>query len=433
MSKLNSNRPWFEATLWLLLIGPFFFLTYNFANEVSANRDDVGSIVFEWERLIPFLSWTIFPYWSIDLLYGLSLFVCATRAELRTHVGRMLTAQIVAVTCFLLFPLQLIAQKPEVDGLAGALFDLLGHFDQPYNQAPSLHIALLVVLWDVFRRNTPRWAYLAVDLWTLLIAASVLTTYQHHFIDIPTGFLLGLVCLWLWPFEGPSPVRALAFARDKRRLTIGFIYLAGGGLAAALASYLQGWFLWLFWPAVSLAMVAGFYLALGARGFQKRADGSHSLAAKCLLLPYLIGARINARLWTWRDRDSRLVRENVWIGCLPGRNDKLDRFATVIDLSAEISAPRSVGKARYLAEPLLDLVDPDEQTLRDVANAIEEARKDGPVLVCCALGYSRSAATVAAWLCLTERASSLEEAASIVREARPRIALKTKGLSLARM
>jgi protein-tyrosine phosphatase len=48
------------------------------------------------------------------------------------------------------------------------------------------------------------------------------------------------------------------------------------------------------------------------------------------------------------------------------------------------------------------------------------------VLVCCALGYSRSAAAVTAWLLTTRRASSVEDAMSIVRKARPAIVLKTE-------
>ena len=81
------------------------------------------------------------PYWSIDVLYGISLFVCADRRELDAHARRLLTAQIVAVSCFILLPLRFTFVWPASTGIAGFLFESLGKFDKPFNQAPSLHIA----------------------------------------------------------------------------------------------------------------------------------------------------------------------------------------------------------------------------------------------------------------------------------------------------
>ena len=46
----------------------------------------------------------------------------------------------------------------------------------------------------------------ALALWMGLIALSVLTTWQHHFIDLPTGWWLGWFCVWLFPHEGRSPL-----------------------------------------------------------------------------------------------------------------------------------------------------------------------------------------------------------------------------------
>ena len=45
-------------------------------------------------------------------------------------------------------------------------------------------------------------------------------------------------------------------------------------------------------------------------------------------------------------------------------------------------------------------------------------RARGPVLVCCALGYSRSACAVAAWLLATGRAATVDAALARVRAAR---------------
>jgi protein-tyrosine phosphatase len=71
---------------------------------------------------------------------------------------------------------------------------------------------------------------------------------------------------------------------------------------------------------------------------------------------------------------------------------------------------------------------PAPEQLREAAEAIERLRAQGPLLVCCALGYSRSAASVATWLLRSGRAGDAEAAVAIVRAARPGIVLGTAHL-----
>src|SRR5262249_10316347 len=164
-----APRPLLRGLAWLAFLAPFFFITYGGANYLAAQRANVGSVVFAWEYSIPFMALTIVPYWSIDAFYGLSLLLARTKDELDTHARRLLTAQIVAVACFVLFPLRLAFGRPETTGLAGFLFDSLTSFDQPFNQAPSLHIALLVILWAFYARLVPRWARWPMPGWACLV------------------------------------------------------------------------------------------------------------------------------------------------------------------------------------------------------------------------------------------------------------------------
>jgi membrane-associated phospholipid phosphatase len=418
-----AGRPWKRAALWLLCLAPFFYLTYGAANWIASGRSDVGTMVFGWERHIPFLAWTIIPYWSINALYGLSLFVCADAGELDTHGRRLFTAQVVAVACFILFPLRFTFDRPEVPaGPSGFLFDALTSFDQPFNQAPSLHIALLVILWALYIRHVPRRALWPMHAWFVLIGASVLTTYQHHFIDIPTGALLGLFCLWLWPDGVESPATNARLTADRRRRGLALRYAAGGAACAALALLAGGWGLWLLWPAVSLCLVAANYAVFGAAGFQKRSDGRMSAAARWLFAPYLAGAWINSRLWTRHDPVPAEVIDGVFIGRLPAAGElRRGPFTAVVDLCAEL--PGAAPSSTYHAEPRLDLVAPSPEGLRAASDLIERARKAGPVLVCCALGYSRSAAAVATWLLRSGRRQGVDAAVATVHGARPRIVL----------
>lgn len=412
---------WLRSIGWLLLLGPFFFLSYGYANSAAAARGVTDALFFEWERAIPFVPWTIVPYWSIDLFYGLSFLYCRDRLVVDRHALRLLTAQCVSVACFLLFPLRFAFTRPDSEGLPKLMFDALAGFDQPYNQAPSLHISLLVIVWLRFALGAGReWRWL-VHLWALAIGVSVLTTYQHHFIDVPTGALVGLLCVWAWPDRGPSPLAGWRGAVGAARLRLAFIYLAAAALLAAMAFAAGGGALWLLWPAVAFVLVALCYVGPGGRGFQKE-GGRHRVATVLLCAPYIAGAWLNSRWWTRRHPQADAVVDGVWLGRMPRAADmRRGSFAALFDLAPELPAPR--GRWHYDGLPWLDLVAPESAGLVDAGRRIEALRTHGSVLVCCALGYSRSASAVAAWLLVSGRAADVAEAVAIVRRARPDVVL----------
>ncbi|HUR79893.1 MAG TPA: phosphatase PAP2/dual specificity phosphatase family protein [Thermoanaerobaculia bacterium] len=416
---MPEPRPWKRAVAWLVFVGPFFFASYGFANWLASRRSHVGAIVFGWERAIPFWAWTIIPYWSIDVLYAISFFICTTKREVDRHAQRLLLAQLISVAFFIALPLRFTFDRPHADGVFGALFTALGSFDKPFNQAPSLHISLLIVLWVRYAAHMTRHRWL-LHAWMTLIGFSILTTYQHHFIDLPTGLAAGFVVLWLLPDDAPSPLRGMRFTRERRARQLALAYLIGAMLLIAL-TLLGGAWLWLWWPAGALAMVALHYGFTGARGFQKDAHGQHTLGTRGLMAPYLVAARANSRLWTRNHPPSVEVLDGVSIGRVPSPRE-LQSFDAIVDLAPEVACAQP-GTRAYRCVPSLDLVTPDAETLRAAATAIEEVHAHGRVLVCCALGYSRSAAAVAAWLLMTRRAASAEEAAAIVRRARPYVVL----------
>lgn len=426
-------HPWRVALMWLVFLGPFFYLSYGTANALAAQRPGVPTLAFEWEHHIPFLAWTIIPYWTLNAFYVASLFVHRTPEGVNALGRQLVTAQVLAVSCFLVFPLRFGFARPQVDGLAGWLFDVLMGFDKPFNQAPSLHIALVVILWATYAPALRGLWRILFQGWFVLIALSVLTTFQHHFVDVPTGMLLGLVCLWLWPHKDSnarveSPWRVARWTSDRRRQRLGgwyalgcVIFLVGAGWGGALADMPWAWLL--CWPAVSLALVSLNYLWVGSSGFQKDDSGQMRWAARLLLAPYLLAARLNARLWTARHAPAIDLGEGVHLGALHAAGAPSVPWRGVVDLCAELPAPRASRFSAYRCVPCLDLVAPSAEQLQEAAQSIETLRLEGPVLVCCALGYSRSVCAVVAWLVLTRRASGVDAAIEQVRVARPQLVL----------
>jgi protein-tyrosine phosphatase len=89
------------------------------------------------------------------------------------------------------------------------------------------------------------------------------------------------------------------------------------------------------------------------------------------------------------------------------------RYNAVVDLCAELPFD-SMGRS-YVSIPVLDLTVPTAEQCITAAAAIERLHQHGPLLVCCALGYSRSAMAVAAWLLSTGRAGSVAKAVAMIQ------------------
>jgi len=112
--------------------------------------------------------------------------------------------------------------------------------------------------------------------------------------------------------------------------------------------------------------------------------------------------------------------DNVWLGRIPTTGEQRS-FASIVALCAEL--PMDPQGRAYVCVPVLDLIAPTPDECLKAAHAIERLRASGPLLVCCALGYSRSATAVAAWLLNTGRAATVEQALAIIRTARADVVL----------
>jgi hypothetical protein len=243
---------------------------------------------------------------------------------------------------------------------------------------------------------------MAAAAWFVLVVASTLTTHQHQFIDVPTGLWAGLLVTAALPERRE--------ADPQIRLTL--FYLAGAIVFTTAAFVLRGFGWLLLWPAFALSLVAAAYWTCDAAWLKKR----FQLVA-LLRLPYTTAAWINSRWWTRGKPSKNHLVDAVWIGRAPSPRDRAG-VNSVVALAPELSVRADAHIAR------LDLVPPTEEQIDGAVQAIVDLADRRPTLVCCALGYSRSAIASAAWLIATHHATDTEDALEQVRRARPQVVVR---------
>ena len=429
MQIKNPPILWKRGAIWLAFLGPFFFLSYGWVNYYTIGRSDVGVIVEAWEHQLPFVAWLMLPYMSIDAFYAVSLFLFRKRSALDRHALRLLLATVVSLIGFLLYPLQFSFEVPKADGFNGVLQAILLGFDKPYNQAPSLHISLLIVLWELYAKRLQGFARMALHIWFFAIAASVLLVYQHHFIDVWTGALVGVACLYLIP-DQPFSWRWLKPTARMKQLALRYGLLAACMAAASMLVYQVSVLIAsiFMWTTLSLTLISFAYLGFEQQIFQRDSlsvrSGKMRWPAKFLLAPYLFLSWCSYRMYTKHRFLPNKIYGNVWLGAFPRAavSNLGINWHGVIDLTNEF--PASVLKApiqKYLS--VLDLTPPKPKTLVRAVRWLERTQQQGNVLVHCALGLSRSSSVVACWLVWRGHADNIQHAIAMIDAKRAGIVL----------
>lgn len=414
---------------WLALCGPWFFIAYGFCNWITSRRADVGTWYYEWEKQVPFIPELVVPYWSLDAFFIGAFFLPETRAELRLLGTRVFTLITLCCFCFLIWPLEFGLPRPHPTGWTEPWFRLLHKNDLPYNLAPSLHIGLRSLFWITYGRRLRGWLRSVVRWWFITIGASTLLVWQHHLMDVVTGFLMAFALVALLPDRECQPGPAGFFGHRTPRTGSLALRYAVVSLGFCLAALPGGGWLWFGWPAVACGIMALAYATANPRWLQKCA-GCPSPAAEWILLPVVLFSR----LWQFRWLRTQPAWHEVSRGVFFGR-ELTEREASaflakhpnlaVIDLTAE-SKETNAFRERTLYHPLpvLDLTDPDEEIRARACAVIREHLPRGPVYIHCLLGLGRSAHVAAAWLLASGAASSRAEAEEMIHALEPRIAIK---------
>jgi membrane-associated phospholipid phosphatase len=403
-----------------LALSIFFFLAYGACAAIATSRAHVPSFYFSWERHVPFVAAEIIPYLSLDAFFAIAPFLIRDDRALRAYAIRIIAAITVAAFFFVLMPLKFSFVRPPVSGWTGIIFDQFQKADPPFNQFPSLHIALLLIVADIFLRSFHGWTRAYLLVWFCLIGASPLLVYQHHFVDLIGGLALGLLCLHLIRNE-----RYVRPSELNRRVGTYYAVAAGVLIGGCLWIGRASWPLW--WPVLSLSLAAIGYWFLGPALYVK-SNGRLGWTSRLLLSPTLLGQHASLHWYSHGRRPYDAVDQSLWVGRRLSSKEaaaaRAGGVTAVIDLTCEFSEAPAFRSVHFLQLPTLDLTAPTQHQIDQAVAFIDEQLPGSVVYIHCKAGYSRTAVIAAAYLLASERADSVEEAIDLLRRARPSLVVR---------
>lgn len=406
---LDSQSTLKERFVWLLYLGIVFFLLYGSVNQYALTIQTDTSYFMEWEKSIPFIESFIVPYMSSDILFVIAFLLPQTRLSIKVLALRSFVDIVVSVLVFALFPLKFAFEKPMVDNF---LFKML-EMDLPYNQMPSLHVSLAVILWFSMKDNIQsKLIKLTLFIWLILVILSTLLVYQHHFIDIPTGFLLGILIVYLIN-EKKQNYFTKSFT-TPRNIKIALYYLVLSIVFMILSFKLSS--ILCFYLFLSFFSLSAIY-TFGLNNFLISKNPYLNLIQKIFFLPYFIGSHLS---WLYYKKKIPFISkfdENIYFGRQADKNEykKLKEMGIkrIINLSPELQFNKTdIPQKKY---NFLDLTIQEPKNILEVIKEIESGKDK--LYIHCKLGMSRTILVISSYMLY--KGKSFKEIESFLKKTRP--------------
>jgi len=188
--------------------------------------------------------------------------------------------------------------------------------------------------------------------------------------------------------------------------------------------------------AIAFAGVGLGYGFLGAKVFLKKDNGQLSFISYILYWPYHLLNSLSLFGFRHSGKENAYdkIDENIYLGCRLSPRDAGAMaqlgIQSVLDLTCEFSEVPALRGLAYRCIPVLDTCAPTLDQLTAGAAWIQQQAAKGPVYVHCALGHGRSATFVAAYLLMSGKSHTTQEAVDKTAALRPKIGLSKSQTAL---
>jgi protein-tyrosine phosphatase len=237
------------------------------------------------------------------------------------------------------------------------------------------------------------WWRVGLGIWLLLIITSTLFVFQHHFIDLPTGLIVGFLAVYL--FNDRRKHSFFTYFMTPRHLKMALYYLLASIILILLSFSVSAFFTYPFICTLAVSLLYAF----GLGHLLSTNNGKLKPIQWLLFLPYFLGCKISWGLYKLSLPLLGKVDEKIYIGRFPSYqeyqviNDL--KLSHIINLAPELA----LNKTQFIQHklPFLDQTMQDPSQLHQVVLLIEKYKSEG-VFIHCALGLSRSILVIWAWM-----------------------------------
>ena len=157
------------------------------------------------DQMAPFLPYSVLIYMSEYFYFAFVYILLDDYDNMNRYLYSFFLLQ--AVSCFVfvvyptIYPRELFPVPNDLPQWLQATWVWLRKADAPTNCFPSLHVSSVYLSAFVFITDKQKKLFWFFLIWGTLIALSTLTTKQHYFADIISGFSLAAVFFWWFHYR----------------------------------------------------------------------------------------------------------------------------------------------------------------------------------------------------------------------------------------